>query len=105
LRLRRGTTKYALRQAARPWLPAPLLRRAKQGFMFPVAYWLDGRTLRRVASLLAAGGLVRAGWIEPAAIERLAVEHEARRADHHVRLWLLMSLQAWFRIHIETADA
>lgn len=100
LRIRRWTTKYALRQAARPWLPAPLLRRSKQGFMFPVARWLDGRAMARVVSGVGTGPLVREGWILPGAVDELAAEHSRGQADHHVRLWQLASLDAWYRMYI-----
>jgi asparagine synthase (glutamine-hydrolysing) len=100
LRVRRGTTKVALRRAAASWLPAPLLRRGKQGFMFPVAYWLDGRTLQDIGARLSAGPLVRDGWIRPDAIASLVEEHARQRADHHVRIWQLASLDAWHRIYL-----
>jgi asparagine synthase (glutamine-hydrolysing) len=100
LRIRRGTTKYALRQAARPWLPPALLRRGKQGFMFPVAYWLNGDALAAVRERLLGGPLVAEAWIRPDAVDALLAEHGRRRADHHVRIWQLASLDAWHRIYI-----
>jgi asparagine synthase (glutamine-hydrolysing) len=100
LRIRRGTTKYALRRAAESRLPAPLLRRGKQGFMFPVAYWLNGATLRTLQAGLVTGPLVEEGWIQPEAIRRLVAEHDRRVDDHHVRLWQLASLDAWHRIYL-----
>jgi asparagine synthase (glutamine-hydrolysing) len=100
LRVQGRRTKIALRRAAKGWIPPSLLQRGKQGFMFPVADWLDDRTLRGVATLLTEGPLVRDGWIEPGAVIALAAEHAARRADHHVRLWQLMSVDAWHRQYL-----
>ena len=97
LRVRGGRTKIALRRAAAGWIPESLIRRGKQGFMFPVADWLDETVLAGVASHLIEGPLIRDGWIQPEAVSGLAAEHAARRADHHVRLWQLMSLDAWHR--------
>jgi asparagine synthase (glutamine-hydrolysing) len=105
LRIRHGTTKYALRRAAEPWLPRQLLRRSKQGFMFPVAYWLDEQALRRVTNHMLAGPLTLQRWIKPEAIERLAGEHARRAADHHVRIWQLASLDAWLRIYLDGTAA
>ena len=101
LRVRRGHTKVALREAARSWLPEDLLRRSKQGFMFPVAYWLHGGTLERVHDHLVQGPLAREGWIRPDAVSALVVEHANRSADHHVRLWQLVSLDAWHRLYLD----
>ncbi len=100
LRVRHGRTKVALRRAAAEWIPAPLLQRGKQGFMFPVADWLDAPTLRGVVALLNAGPLTTAGWIRAEAVVQLASEHGGRQADHHVRLWQLMSLDSWHREHL-----
>jgi asparagine synthase (glutamine-hydrolysing) len=100
LRIRRGVTKYALRQAARPWLPPALLRRGKQGFMFPVAHWLHGAAIERVRARLLGGPLVRDGWIQASSVEAVVAEHASRRADHHVRIWQLASLDAWHRLYL-----
>jgi asparagine synthase (glutamine-hydrolysing) len=101
LRVRGRQTKVALRRAAAGWIPDSLLHRSKQGFMFPVADWLDDRTLRGVMAHVLEGPLVSEGWVEPGAVIALAGEHAARRADHHVRLWQLMSLDSWHRQYLE----
>jgi asparagine synthase (glutamine-hydrolysing) len=101
LRVNRGQTKVALRAAARPWLPSAILARGKQGFMFPVAEWLDGGALAKVSSHLLEGPLVREGWIRAEAVRAMAAEHERRRVDHHVRLWQLLSLDSWYRLFLE----
>jgi asparagine synthase (glutamine-hydrolysing) len=105
LRIRRGVTKYALREAARPWLPPELLRRQKQGFMFPVAYWLQGGALERVRARLLRGPLVDGGWIRKEAVDVLTAEHGRKRADHHVRIWQLSSLDAWHRLYLGGAGS
>jgi hypothetical protein len=68
--------------------------------MFPVADWLDGTTLPGIASYLINGPLTRNEWIEADAVTRLSGEHAARRADHHVRLWQLLSLDSWHRRYL-----
>ena len=105
LKARGGRTKIALREAVRDWLPSTIVSRPKQGFMFPVAFWLDERRLRDVRDSLANGPLTGAGWIRPEAVHRLAAEHMARGADHHVRLWMLLNLDAWYRIFMTNEPA
>jgi asparagine synthase (glutamine-hydrolysing) len=100
LKIRRGVTKFAMRQAARAWLPSEIIKRPKQGFMFPVAYWLNTATLEAIHDGLLAGPLVAQGWILPSGVERLLSEHLLHRADHHVRIWMLMNLDAWFRLYV-----
>ena len=97
---RRGVTKYSLRKAASEFLPDDIIRRPKQGFMFPVAYWLSEQTLPAIRRRLIEGPTVRNGWIRAEAVERLCAEHLAHRADHHVRIWMLLNLDAWDRIYM-----
>jgi hypothetical protein len=34
-------------------------------------------------------------------VDRLCAEHLAHRADHHVRIWMLLNLDAWYRIYLK----
>ncbi|HJR17855.1 MAG TPA: asparagine synthase C-terminal domain-containing protein, partial [Gemmatimonadales bacterium] len=101
LHARGGVTKYALRKAASGLLPAEIIRRPKQGFMFPVAYWLTDQSLPDIRRRLVRGPAVQNGWIRAEAVDRLCAEHLAHRADHHVRIWMLLNLDAWYRIYLE----
>ncbi len=104
MKVRGRTTKYALRQVARDYLPSEIVRRPKQGFQFPVAEWLlDDGGLEGVRRSLASGPLVRWEWVRREAVEILFREHADRRADHHVRIWLLQSLDLWCRMYLEGA--
>lgn len=105
MKVRGRTTKYALRQVARDYLPPEIVRRPKQGFQFPLAEWLlDEGVLEGVRHSLTAGPLVRWEWVRREALETLFHEHGARRADHHVRIWLLQSLDLWCRMYVEGAE-
>ena len=104
LKIRHRETKYAMRRVAEAWLPAKIVKRPKQGFMFPVAYWLTDETLGGISHRLAEGPLVSGRWIEREGIERLVDEHRRRRVDHHVRIWMLLNLDAWYRIYLEGSE-
>src|SRR5918994_326962 len=101
LHARGRVTKYALRKAASGLLPNEIIRRPKQGFMFPVAYWLTDQRLPEIRGRLIRGPAVRNGWVRAEAVDRLCAEHAAHRADHHVRIWMLLNLDAWSRIYLE----
>jgi asparagine synthase (glutamine-hydrolysing) len=100
LKVQGGATKIGLRRAFRNRLPESILKRPKQGFMLPMAYWLQGSSIKRVQETLELGPLVTEGWIASGAARRLTEEHERGRADHHVRLWMLLNLDAWCRINL-----
>jgi asparagine synthase (glutamine-hydrolysing) len=96
----RGTRlKHLARLVARDLLPARIVDRPKQGFMFPLASWLKGPLRRAVAGLGKRSALVAEGLLDGRAIERLAAEHGHRQADHHARLWMLLNLEVWFRMY------
>lgn len=96
LKLRRGQLKHLLRRVAEPYLPRNILRRPKQGFMFPLGYWMKGPLIPILNHLAERSVLVEHGILRPDAIARLLEEHLADRADHHVRLWMLLNLEIWY---------
>ena len=100
LKMRGGTLKYILRRAAAPYLPEPILKRPKQGFMFPLGYWMKGPLLPVLRHLLANSTLVEEGIFRREPIERLLAEHVADRADHHVRLWMILNVEVWYRMYV-----
>jgi asparagine synthase (glutamine-hydrolysing) len=100
LKLRGKTLKYILRKVADGHLPQSILERPKQGFMFPVGYWLKGPLLPVLRHLLGNSVLIEEGIFRRDAIERLIAEHVADKADHHVRLWLILNVEMWYRMYV-----
>jgi asparagine synthase (glutamine-hydrolysing) len=94
-KLRGNVTKYLLKKAVRPWLPAEIIDRPKKGFGIPVAEWLRGPLRPLARELLAPGRLKREGLFRPEVVTRMLDEHEAGTADHRKPLWTLLALQLW----------
>jgi asparagine synthase (glutamine-hydrolysing) len=95
LKVRRGRTKYLLKRAVRPWLPAAVVNRPKMGFGVPLAGWLRGE-LREFAWDTLAG---HEGFFRPAAIEALLRQHDAG-TDHSKRIWALLQFELWRQAHL-----
>lgn len=91
MKIRRGRTKWILRRIGRRYLPSGILRRPKQGFMVPLDAWCAGPLRPVLEEKVAASPLFRG-----AAVRGLIEAHAAGRADHSVKLWLLLLL-AGFR--------
>lgn len=73
MKLRGGTTKWILRQAAAPLLPADVLKRSKQGFAVPIGRWFrEGRMPKSPMT--------------PFSQARLS-EHQAGQSDQRLFLW------------------
>ena len=99
-KLRGLTLKYLLRQVALRYVEPEVVRRPKQGFGFPLAFWLRdelGGFLRRVVeeSRFADDGIFRRS-----SLERLVEEHLSGKRDHNYRLWAVLNLEMWHRLYL-----
>ncbi len=80
-KLRGGTTKYLLKKALEPLLPADIIHRKKKGFGTPVGAWFHtGRIAPKSSSVLAT--------------ERFA-RHREGRADERLYLWCQLCFDEW----------
>jgi asparagine synthase (glutamine-hydrolysing) len=101
LKTHRLRGKEALRRAFADALPADVANRGKSGFGVPLAGWFRGE-LRGLASDLLLDERARGrGQLRPAAVKRLLEEHVSGRADHGHRLWCLVMLELWQRVHVD----
>ena len=105
LKLRRGTTKWLLKQlAARRGLPDHLVNRRKQGFGIPVGEWFRDELRPWIEDVLRDPGTRSRGYFEVAETERLLTEHVDGRAEHTPRLWNLAMLELWHRRWIDPGN-
>jgi asparagine synthase (glutamine-hydrolysing) len=104
LKLRKGTTKWLLKQlATRRGLPEHLVHRRKQGFGIPIGEWFRGELRPWIEGVLRDPGTRARGYFAPAEVDRLLTEHVEARADHTYRLWNLAMLELWHREWIDGA--
>jgi asparagine synthase (glutamine-hydrolysing) len=101
IKVQNNQTKYLMRKLAANYLPAPILHRQKQGFMLPIAYWFRTDLFPLVSQMLEDSYFVKAGWFKKENIQQLLEEHRNNRHDHHVRLWMLLTLELWHKLYIE----
>ena len=99
LKIRRGRLKYVLRRAAAPYLPKSILRRPKQGFMFPLGHWMKGPLVPLLQHFISRSALVADGLFRREAMLKILEEHLAHRVDHHARLWILLNVEVWYRMY------
>ncbi|OHB66342.1 MAG: hypothetical protein A2V70_10115 [Planctomycetes bacterium RBG_13_63_9] len=95
LKVRRGQTKWILKQLYRDRLPAEVTKRAKHGFEIPVDGWLRG-PLREVfeSAVLSPNSRV-ACLVERSAVRQLYGSHLAKVGRHGNVLWSLLVLARW----------
>lgn len=94
-KIRKGETKWILKQAYRQELPETILGRRKHGFDMPIDHWLRG-PLREMfeAAVLAPRSSV-AGLVDQATARRLHRAHLAGTGRHGSVLWSLLILARW----------
>jgi asparagine synthase (glutamine-hydrolysing) len=99
-KITRTTTKYALRRALEPIVPAHVLNRPKLGFPVPIRHWLRAGPLlewaHEMVNASATDHLVNAS-----AVRRMLDEHRCGTADHSRRLWTVLIFMLWHAIFVE----
>ena len=96
LKLRRGTTKWILRQLARERFPDSIWRRPKKGFGAPLARWFAGELRDFVRDTLSPDRVRRRGFHRAEAVTRLLDEHESRRRDHRKKIFNVLMFSLWY---------
>ena len=107
LKIRGRRLRYLERRLGERYLPPEVLQRKKQGFASPLMDIMDQEVRTLAPALLMRSELVRDGYLEGGAMQRLLDEHLARQRDHGNRIWLLLSAEVWYRRYIggrSTAD-
>ncbi|HET6630839.1 MAG TPA: asparagine synthase (glutamine-hydrolyzing) [Woeseiaceae bacterium] len=100
-KIRGLTLRYLQRKLAARYLPPETLSKPKQGFSSALPYLLKDEYKKVFRSMLPHSRLVAEGYLAAKPIEALLAAHLSDARDHGNRLWLLASLEAWYRIHIE----
>jgi asparagine synthase (glutamine-hydrolysing) len=95
LKLNGQETKVILRRIMAGKLPETVLNKPKEGFSIPLKHWLRGELRPLLHDLLAPDTIRRRGYFQPETVAQWLSEHEAGRANHSHRLWVLMVFELW----------
>lgn len=99
-KITRATTKYALRRALEPIVPAHVLNRPKLGFPVPIRHWLrSGELLDWAQAMVGSSGA--GDLVDLAAVRSMLDEHRTGAADHSRRLWTVLIFMLWHAIFEE----
>jgi asparagine synthase (glutamine-hydrolysing) len=92
MRVRGSTGNWLMRKALERHLPREILSRADTPVTIPTADWFRG-PLADYAGVARSSALAELGWLDEAAVARLAADHRAGKADHGQMLWQLLMLE------------
>ena len=100
-KIRHGVRKWVLREAVRPFLPAPILSRGKQGFGVPLGRWFGGELGRIAREVLLDPGTLARGWFARRGVERLLAGGDSHEASSGRQVFTLLNLELWARCHLD----
>ena len=75
-------------------------------FAVPIASWFRGPYRALVEELVLGPRARERELFEPSAVQTLVRQHQRGEGNHAQRLWALLNLELWFRLHVdgEAAD-
>lgn len=99
-----GKGKHILRRVLDRHVPRGLIERPKQGFAVPVGRWMRGELRDWAESLISVERLTAEGIFEPGPVRAAWAEHVSGRRDHDMRLWAVLTAQAWLAAQRQSDD-
>jgi asparagine synthase (glutamine-hydrolysing) len=101
LKVKGNRLKHVFREVAKEFLPPQLLSRSKQGFSFPLAYWMKSELGQLLEALFMKSRLAEEGYFQRNYMIELLNQHRRGQMDHNYRLWILLNLELWWRMYID----
>jgi len=100
-KMRRGLTKYLLRQVAKDRIPSEILSRTdKMGFPTPVDVWFRTRA-SGVAKFFQSEEVRKRGILNSEAAARIVSEHASGARDNSALIWRMLNVELWHSIFVE----
>ncbi len=100
MKLRRGVTKWILREAMKGILPREILTRPKMGFPVPVGDWLRNDFRFLLDEFVLSERSLARGIFDADFVRELVVQHE-KGENHELRLFFLLNFEIWQRRCLE----
>jgi asparagine synthase (glutamine-hydrolysing) len=94
LRMRGGSGKWLMKKALGRYLPDEILHRPRWASSPRSPPGSGVRSPPRRSGLSRSAALAELGWLDPAAIARVAEAHRSGRAEHGRLLWQLVMLES-----------
>jgi asparagine synthase (glutamine-hydrolysing) len=95
LKIRRGSTKWLLRQVLYRHVPPAMIERPKMGFGVPIDSWLRGPLRDWAEALLDERRLESEGYFRAAPIREAWAAHLGGQSNQTFKLWAILTFQAW----------
>jgi len=105
VKVRKGQTKWVLKQVARQHLPESIVDRRKVGFRVPLDAWFRDHLRDMARDMLLGPSSFVGTTLDPVAVRSLLDTHESGRRDESIRIWTLLSLEVWHDVYFRSGHA
>lgn len=95
LKVRRGRTKWIVKEVARRHLPADIVDRRKAGFRVPLDAWFRGGLRTMAWDMLDSPSAFVGQVFDPAEVRAVLRRHDTGTTNEEMRLWTLLCLEVW----------
>jgi asparagine synthase (glutamine-hydrolysing) len=94
--------KYLFKRAFTDFLPETILTRKKMGFNVPTGIWFREGQRNLLMRLLLSERARGRDYLNNAFVARLVRDHLEGRTNYQAQLFILASLELWFRVFIDS---
>jgi asparagine synthase (glutamine-hydrolysing) len=101
IKLKPFQAKYLLKRAYADFLPRPILTRKKMGFNVPTGNWFREGQRHLITQLLLSERARSRGYLNNEFVASILRDHLEGRTQYSNQLFILASLELWFRIFID----
>jgi asparagine synthase (glutamine-hydrolysing) len=102
VKVRPFQAKYLLKRSFADFLPKPILTRKKMGFNVPTGTWFREGQPNLITRLLLSERARSRGYLNDAFVASLLRDHLEGRTNYQNQLFILASLELWFRVFIDS---
>ncbi len=103
-RFRPFQAKYLLKRAFADFLPKPILTRKKMGFNVPTGTWFREGQRNLITQLLLSERTRSRGYLNSEFVATMLRDHLEGKTNYQAQLFLLASLELWFRVFIDSTQ-
>jgi asparagine synthase (glutamine-hydrolysing) len=101
LKLKRGKTKYILKESLKGILPDKVLSRGKMGFGVPIDHWFRNELKAMAYDTLLSERALQRGYFKKDAVKSILDDHVSLKWNWQYQIYNLLMLELWHREFID----